>query len=206
MITSLKLIREGNHYYAVDTERTARNGEYSFSATGVLLKVDLDKPTLWKEGCHPVVACTKKIEGLLLLPVPTTPTARERAKYQAYEILSKFGKVQRRDCNPIAQATWDAFERGFMAKAQYEANRFTEEDLIAAVQFGINLGKNAAQCEVSEEQIKTLKKGLPSNFPQYVEVEQEEVDKIVAVNGVVGVISWIFEKDYDSSKERENWY
>jgi len=30
-----------------------------------------------------------------------------------YDVLSKGGKVQLKDCNPIAQATWNAWERGY---------------------------------------------------------------------------------------------
>jgi hypothetical protein len=37
------------------------------------------------------------------------------AEAEVFRILSKNGVVKRRNCDLIGQATWDAYERGFMA-------------------------------------------------------------------------------------------
>lgn len=45
------------HLYLLGN-RPARNGEYALTAAGKIKQVDLNRPTLWQNGCRPVLAST----------------------------------------------------------------------------------------------------------------------------------------------------
>lgn len=45
-----------------------------------------------------------------------------------YNVLSKGGKVQFKDCNPISQATWSAWERGYKQAIEDVKNNLIDID------------------------------------------------------------------------------
>jgi len=56
-----------------------------------------------------------------------------------YNILSRDGKVKFQDCNPIAQATWMSYERGFKEKAELDKDKkYTQSDLEACMRLFLN--------------------------------------------------------------------
>ena len=57
MSYKLKLI---NKVFYLLTDKLAKEGEYALTATGICKKVDLDKVTLWEDGCCQVIGCSDR--------------------------------------------------------------------------------------------------------------------------------------------------